>query len=83
MGRFSKENIERRFRTTFKARYGSAPLETPIPAVQKPEDIIIAVIGGAGKHSAFVPTFGATKAVTRAVTRREGQVAKSVKDFKT
>ena len=66
MGRFSKENIERRFRMTLKDRYGNAPLDTPIPAVQRAEDIIIAVIGGAGKHSAYIPTFGATKAVTRA-----------------
>lgn len=82
MGRFSKENIQRRFRTTLKDRYGDAPLDTPIPAVQRPEDIIIAVIGGAGKHSAFIPTFGATKAVTRALTRREGQPVKSLKELK-
>src|SRR5688500_6267340 len=34
MNRFSKENIERRFRGTLKARYGRAPLDTPIPIVQ-------------------------------------------------
>ncbi|MGZ5118339.1 MAG: hypothetical protein ACXWIS_06230 [Burkholderiales bacterium] len=81
LGRFSKENIERRFRTTLKDRYGSAPLDTPIPAVQRAEDLIIAVIGGAGKHSAYIPTFGATKAVTRALKRSEGSLARSVKDF--
>jgi hypothetical protein len=30
--------------------------------VQNAEDIIIAVVGGAGKHSAYIPTFGARKA---------------------
>ena len=43
-----------------------------------PEDIIIAVIGGAGKHSAYIPTFGATRSVTRALKRRDGAYARSV-----
>ena len=81
MNRFSKENIERRFRMTLKDRYGDAPLDTLIPVVQRAEDIIIAVVGGAGKHSAFLPTFGATKAVTRALTRREGQPVHSLKEL--
>jgi hypothetical protein len=51
-------------------------------AVQNAADIIIAVIGGAGKHSAYIPTFGATKAVTRALKRKDGQLAKSVEDFR-
>jgi hypothetical protein len=83
MNRFSNENIERRFRTgPLKARYGDSPLDTPIPMVQHPDNIIVAVIGGAGKHSAIVPTFGATKAVTRELRTQEGQLAKSVKEFR-
>ena len=58
---------------TQKERYGAAPLDTPIPVVQRPEELIIAVIGGAGKHSAFVPTFGATRSVTRPLTCSDGQ----------
>ncbi len=30
------------------------------------DNLLIAVIGGAGKSSAVIPTFGATQAVTRA-----------------
>jgi len=82
MGRFSKENIERRLRVTWKARLGAAGLDAPVPMVQRPEDILIAVIGGAGKHSAVIPTFGATRAVTRALTTRDGKHAKSVADFR-
>jgi hypothetical protein len=77
LGRFSKENIERRFRTTLKSRYGNASLDTPVPAVQRAEDLIIVVIGGAGKHSAFISTFGATKAVSRVLKRRDGSLAKT------
>jgi hypothetical protein len=40
------------------------------------------VIGGAGKHSAVIHTFGATQAVTRALKTRDGNYAKSVADFK-
>jgi hypothetical protein len=35
-----------------------------------------------GKHSAFVPTFGATKAVTRALKRKDGQLAMPVEEFR-
>lgn len=80
--RFSKENIERRFLVTFKDRYQNASEETGVPAVQRAEDIIIAVIGGAGKHSAYIPTFGATRSVTRALKRRDGALAASVEEFR-
>ena len=80
--KFSKENIERRLKVTFRERYANATDETMVPAVQRAEDIIIAVIGGAGKHSAFIPTFGATKSVTRALERADGTLAKSVQEFR-
>jgi len=79
--KFSKENIERRFKVTFKDRYAHATEETAVPAVQRAEDIIIAVIGGAGKHSAYIPTFGATKSVTRALKLADGRLATSAHDF--
>ncbi|MBI4207961.1 MAG: hypothetical protein HY527_23320 [Betaproteobacteria bacterium] len=83
LGKFSKENIERRVRVTWKDRYANAGMEAPVFLVQNSEDIIIAVIGGAGKHSAYIPTFGATHAVTRALRRRDGQYARSVEEFRT
>ena len=44
--------------------------------------IIIVVIGGAGKHSAYIPTFGATRSVTRALKRRDGQFARSLEELR-
>lgn len=82
MGRFSKENIERRLRVTWKDRLGTAGPDAPVYMVQKPEDILLAVIGGAGKHSAVIHTFGATKAVTRPLRRGDGSFARSVQDFR-
>lgn len=82
LGRFSKENIERRMRVTWKDKFADAGPDAPVPMVQRPENILIAVVGGAGKHSAVIHTFGATKAVTRALKTRDGTFARSVEDFK-
>ena len=82
MAKFSKETIERRFRRKLAEQYASAPLDTPIHMFAKPEDLIVIVTGGAGKHSQYVPTFGNTRAATRALKRVDGTLAKSVHEFK-
>lgn len=84
LGRFSKENIERRFRVSelFEGRYKHAGYEALVPMVRRPEALMIAVIGAAGKHSAVIPTFGGTHAVTRALTTRSGELAPSVEAFR-
>ena len=66
----------------FEGRYAQAGYEALVPMVRRPEAFIIVVIGGAGKHSAVIPTFGATHAVTRALKTRDGRLAKSVEDFR-
>ena len=39
-----------------------------VPIISRPEDLLIIVLGGFGRHSSWLPTFGdSTKAVTRAV----------------
>jgi hypothetical protein len=45
--------------------------DSGIPIVQRWEDIVVIVTGGAGKHSSCVPTFGATRSVTRAVPEHD------------
>ena len=85
LGRFSKENIERRFRVAplFEGRYAHAGYEALVPMVRRPEAFMIVVIGGAGKHSAVIPTFGATHAVTRALTTRDGTMVRSLAELRT
>ena len=61
LGRFSEENIERRMRVKFPARLRDAGLDARVPVAQKPEDCVFVVVGGAGKYSAFIPTFGVTR----------------------
>jgi hypothetical protein len=53
----------------------------PLPIVDQWQDIQVAVAGGAGKHSAFIPTFGSTKPITKAITLKDGRPVRSVKDF--
>lgn len=78
LGKFSKENIERRFRVAFASKYKTATLDAAVPMVQGPDSLLIAVIGGAGKHSAIFPTFGATRAVTRALKHADGQYVRNM-----
>jgi hypothetical protein len=82
LSRFSKEGIERRFRRKLPELYADAPLDAPVRMVQKAEDLIVIVTGGAGKHSSFVPTFGNTRAVTRALKREDGEIVKSVEELR-
>jgi hypothetical protein len=41
--------------------------QTMIPLHQDPKDILIVVVGGAGRHSSFVPTWGQSRSVTRRI----------------
>jgi hypothetical protein len=70
-------------RVTWKARFANAGPDAPVPLVQDADDIILVVVGGAGKHSAYIPTFGATRSVTRPLKRRDGEYARSVEEFRT
>jgi hypothetical protein len=80
--RFSQENIDRRFLVTYKDRYGDANSNVPVPMVQRAEDILVVVIGGPGKHSAVIPTFGVTVPITREIKLANENPASSVEEFK-
>jgi hypothetical protein len=79
---FSAENIARRFRAKLGRWYADAPLDTLVPMVHTAEEFIVIVVGGAGKHSAYMPTFGTTRAVTRALKHADGRYVSSVHDLK-
>lgn len=82
MSRFSKEGIDRRFRRKLAEQYANAPLDTPVHMWGKPDDLIIIVTGGAGKHSQWVPTFGNTRSATKVLKRQDGALVKSVQELK-
>ncbi|MCP5026380.1 MAG: hypothetical protein GY929_08860 [Actinomycetia bacterium] len=59
------------------------PDDDAIPPVSDPADLIIVVIGGFGRHSCWMPTFGAsTQAVTRPIARADGTPVNSVLDLR-
>lgn len=59
------------------------PSETAIPLIRKPGHLMIIVAGGPGRHSCWMPTFGAmTKSVTRVITLKNGVPAKSIQEFR-
>ena len=60
---FNPENLVR-FATIDPARFQDAPPDRPIELCATPDELIVLVAGGPGKHSAFIPTFGATRSVT-------------------
>lgn len=44
------------------------PNELMVPIIKRPEDLLIIVVGGFGRHSCWLPTFGdSTRAVTRVI----------------
>jgi hypothetical protein len=81
--KFSEAVFERRIRASFPNHYVNAGPDEPVPVAQSADDIMVAVIGGAGKHSMFIPTFGATRSVTRALKLRDDTLARSVEDFRS
>src|SRR6266581_179196 len=61
--RFSADNVAR-FMTIHPERVEGTGPDTLLPFASRPEDVMVIVAGGPGKHSAIVPTFGATRSVT-------------------
>jgi hypothetical protein len=58
--------------------------EAMVPIIRQPEDLLVIVVGGFGRHSSWLPTFGgSTRAVTRAVTDIGGNPVGSVRDLGT
>ncbi len=54
-----------------------------MPIISRPEDLIVMVVGGFGRHSSWLPTFGAsTAAVTRTITTVDGSPISSVMDLR-
>jgi hypothetical protein len=64
LDRWSWENQNGRFRNLIPKLYRQAPGSVEIPMISSADQLVLAVAGGPGKHSAVVPTFGGAHAVT-------------------
>ena len=61
-------------------RFPDAPSK---PIISRPEDLIVVVVGGFGRHSCWMPTFGeTTQSVTCAVATADGTPVRSVLDLR-
>ncbi|MFC1977843.1 hypothetical protein ACFLWS_06250 [Chloroflexota bacterium] len=58
---------KRFFESAIKRYYADLDEDALMPITPKKEDIIVIVVGGPGKHSAFLPTFGQSHSATRAL----------------
>ena len=67
LARFAPENITR-FETIYPEGFKDRPAGAVARFARDWRDIMVVVAGGAGKHSALIPTFGATRSVTRQIT---------------
>ncbi len=65
--------LERFNHDTLLQRFGRIP-DGPVPMIPTPADLAVIVLGGPGKHSSWVPTFGGTThSVTREVHWRDAR----------
>jgi len=63
----AKIPLERYTHDTMMERFHRIP-DGPVPMVATPDDLLVIVLGGPGKHSSWVPTFGgSTHPVTREI----------------
>ncbi len=82
--KFTRESIVSMLQRRRPKWYTEVGPHTMVTIANSAEDIMVVVAGGAGPHSKFVPTFGAsTKAVTKAITLKDGRPVGAVKEFKT
>jgi hypothetical protein len=57
--------------------------DTLLPIVRAPEDLSVIVVGGAGKHSSWQPTFGdGTRPTRRVLARRDGTPLRRLADLR-
>jgi hypothetical protein len=66
LDRFSAENLAR-FSIIAPERFVGRPPDADVPWCVTPDDLVVIVAGGPGKHSSVIPTFGATRTVTAAI----------------
>ncbi len=84
--RFPISRLGKEFTDAVLARLNSFESDDPnamCRIMERPEDMVVIVAGGAGKHSSWQPTFGAyTHPVTVPIARADGTPVRSVEDLR-
>jgi hypothetical protein len=68
----SKGNLER-FLKIKPERFNGLGPDDRVPILDRPEDLNVVVVGGNGRHSVVIPTFGTTQPVTVPITDKNGE----------
>ena len=66
-GRLSAKDLERA-RDSRTVELGELAADTLLPISPTPDELMVIVAGGPGTHSVYIPNFGNSRAVTRAIT---------------
>jgi hypothetical protein len=66
---FSEGNIVQRLQTRFPNEFSEYGAHTLVPVVHEAKNVMLCVLGGAGKHSMFIPSLGATQAASALIER--------------
>jgi hypothetical protein len=80
--RFPLARLGEEYRKHLISRGAKDAPDTMVPAVRSADQLTVIVVGGAGKHSCWQPTFGdQTGPARRPIARRDGTPLKSVADL--
>jgi hypothetical protein len=80
--RFPLARLGDEYRTHLIQRGAKDAPDTMVPAVRSADQLTVIVVGGAGKHSCWQPTFGdQTAPARRQMTRRDGSPLRSVAEL--
>lgn len=82
LGAFAAENRARVLQRLRPRFYDGLPETAGVTVAESPADILVAVAGGPGPHSVYIPTFGDTRAVTRPIARRDGTPVRLVAELR-
>ncbi len=84
LGAFSEHNIERRMPqwTSYLPDITIDQRDRMLPIIKSEDGVHVIVVGGAGKHSAYIPTFGPTRPVTLALKKRDGTLVKALGELR-
>jgi hypothetical protein len=82
--RFPMGRLGQEYREHLAERHGVPDdAATLMPIAESPDAIGVIVVGGAGKHSSWQPTFGRnTRPVTRSISRKDGTPALRLSDLR-
>jgi hypothetical protein len=82
--RFPFARLGREYQQQQIERHGAVnSSDTMLSIVRRAEDIAVIVVGGAGKHSCWQPTFGdATRPTRRVIARQDGTPLRRVADLR-